>query len=51
MVTHVYKILPTVDDFNGDGFGQAEYADKVKDNVEKLLDDYTFLKNGLDNEV
>ncbi|KAJ7735200.1 hypothetical protein B0H16DRAFT_1765418 [Mycena metata] len=50
MVTHVYKILPTVDDFNGDGFGQAEYADKVKDNVEKLLDDYTFLKNGLDNE-
>ncbi|KAJ7772189.1 hypothetical protein B0H16DRAFT_1768735 [Mycena metata] len=50
MVTHVYKILPTVDDFNGDGFGQAEYADKVKDNVEKLLDDYAFLKNGLDNE-
>ncbi|KAJ7753987.1 hypothetical protein B0H16DRAFT_1886712 [Mycena metata] len=50
MVTHVYKILPTVDDFNGDGFGQAEYADKVKDNVEKLLNDYTFLKNGLDKE-
>ncbi|KAJ7037583.1 hypothetical protein C8F04DRAFT_1091760 [Mycena alexandri] len=49
VVPVLYKIRPSVDDFEG-GFGQAEFADKMKDNVEKLLKDYNFLKHGVDAE-
>ncbi|KAJ7741689.1 hypothetical protein B0H16DRAFT_1728468 [Mycena metata] len=49
VVPVLYKIRPSLDDFEG-GFGQAEYADKMKDNVETLLKDYNFLKHGFDAE-
>ncbi|KAJ7021903.1 hypothetical protein C8F04DRAFT_1189504 [Mycena alexandri] len=49
VVPVVYKIRPTADDFEG-GFGQAEFADKMKDNIEKLLNDHSFLKDGVDDK-
>ncbi|KAJ7041494.1 hypothetical protein C8F04DRAFT_1391043 [Mycena alexandri] len=49
VVPNFYKIRPVVEDFDG-GFGQEEWADKMKDNVDNLITDSNFLKNGLDDQ-